>query len=118
MVTRSSLRREITFQGELFTISLPVPQAEVRTSQVASLPDSLEAAFQEVEDVTNFRAFTLIGGPSPHGGTFSVMKVQSGRSRSRAPGTDGSFESFLGDLYPALKQKWIQWLATTYSECG
>lgn len=84
-------------------------------SQIQSLPDSLKAAFQEVEDATNFRMFTLMGGPSTNG-SLSVMRVQSGRSRIGAPDSDGSFEAFLGDLYPILKQKWVQWLATTYSK--
>ena len=60
--------------------------------------------------------FTLVGGPSPEGGILKVMQVQTGRSRGKFAGSDGSFVSFLGDLYPVLAQKWIQWLATTYSE--
>lgn len=78
------------------------------------LPDSLKNVLQEVEDVTNFRAFTLLGGPSPEGrGAFSIMRVQSGRALNDEE--NGSFEVYLGDLYPLLKEKWCQWLATTYS---
>ena len=84
------------------------------SSQVQSLPGAIQAAFQEVEDKLNFRMFTLIGGPAANGGSLSVMKVQTGCSRGKRMDMDGSFETYLGDLYPVLKQKWIQWLATTY----
>ena len=60
--------------------------------------------------------FALIGGPSANSGTLSIVRVQTGRSRRPMPGSDGSFESYLGDLFPILKQKWIQWLATAYSK--
>ena len=43
------------------------------------------------------------------------MKVQTGRSRDPAI-FNGTFEAFLGDLYPVLRRKWIEWLRTTYSE--
>jgi len=94
----------------------PFFEAEMCPSHVKALPDSIEAAFQDVEDITNFRMFSFVGGPSPGGGSLSVMNVQTGCSRNPAPGSNGSFESFLGDLYSDLKHKWVQWLATTYSK--
>ena len=84
-------------------------------SQINSLPDSLKNVFAEIKDATNFRAFTLLGGPSSEGqGALSIMRVQSGRLLDNQD--HGSFEAYLGDLYPVLKEKWCQWLATTYSE--
>lgn len=65
--------------------------------------------------MTNFRAFTLLGGPSPDGqGGLSIMRVQTGRALDDQE--HGDFESFLGDIYPLLKEKWCQWLAKTYSK--
>jgi hypothetical protein len=116
-MTQSLQGREIISRGELNIHFCPPATTETYISQIKSLPDSLETTFQDVEDATNFRMFSLIGGPSPNGGAITVMRVQTGRSRTRAAGLDGSFESFLGDLYPTLKLKWIQWLATTYCEC-
>lgn len=84
-------------------------------SQIDSLPDSLKGVYQEIEDATNFRAFTLLGGPAPEGGGgLSMLRVQSGRTLNNPE--HGDFETYLGDLYPILKQKWCQWLTTTYSE--
>ena len=60
--------------------------------------------------------FALLGGPSPSGGSLSLLRVQTGRSRIVPPDSNGSFEAFLGDFYLTLKEKWVQWLATTYSE--
>lgn len=83
--------------------------------QVETLPDSLAGVYQEIEDATDFRAFTLLGGPSPEGGGgLSVLRVQSGRSLNNEE--SGDFQTFLGDLFPALKEKWCQWLTTTYCE--
>jgi len=42
------------------------------------------------------------------------MRVQTGRTLYNEE--HGDFETFMGDLYPLLKEKWCQWLATTYSE--
>ena len=60
--------------------------------------------------------FALIGGLSANGGTLSIVQVQTGCSHRPMPCLDGSFESYLGDLFPILKQKWIQWLAMAYSK--
>lgn len=81
-----------------------------------TLQNSIESAFQEVEDATNFRMFALLSGPTPNGGALSVTKVQTGRTLKRDSTSDGTFESYLGELYPIIKQKWIKWLATTYSK--
>ena len=83
--------------------------------QIESLPNSLKGAYQEIEDVTDFCIFSLLGGPSPQGrGALSVMRVQTGCTVDNQGSSD--FETFLGDLYPVLKEKWCQWLVMTYGE--
>jgi hypothetical protein len=87
------------------------------TSQIDSLSDSLHAVCREVEQATNFHAFTLVGGPSlDGGGALMVLRVQNGHSLNKHK--YGDLKSYLGDLYPILKEKWCQWLATTCSECA
>ena len=44
------------------------------------------------------------------------MRIQTGSTLGNP--VSGGFEAFLGKLYPVLKEKWCQWLATTYSEFG
>jgi len=88
---------------------------DTRNRQVKSLPESLGDAYQQIEEITNFRLFTLAGGPAPEGGgSLSVMRVQTGRTLNNQE--HGDFQTFLGDIYLQLKEKWCQWLATTYSE--
>ena len=63
----------------------------------------------------NYRVFTLIGGPALEGGSLSVMRVQTGCTLHKEE--CGDFQTYLGDLYPVLMEKWCQWVATTYSKC-
>jgi len=96
----------------LFSISF---SNDTRNRQIDSLPGSLGDAYQEIEDLTNYRFFTLVGGPAPEGGgSLSVMRVQTGRTLNNQE--HGDFQTFLGDIYPLLKEKWCQWLATSYSK--
>ena len=60
-MTQSLQGKEIISRGELNMLFCPPTTTETYISQIKSLPDSLEAAFQDVEDVTNFCMFSLIG---------------------------------------------------------
>ena len=99
-------------------------------SLIAALPDTLQAALDEVKQRTNFNAFLITSGPGAMGtGTLQVFpyvfyislllfvqysllsRVQTGRSNQ----TGRTFEEFLGPLFKTLKNKYCEWLNESYS---
>ena len=99
-------------------------------SLIAALPDTLQAALDEVKQRTNFNAFLITGGPGAMGtGTLQVFpyvfyislllfvqysllsRVQTGRSNR----TGRTFEEFLGPSFKTLKNKYCEWLNESYS---
>ena len=115
--------------AHLFCIAVCLPLTSFN-SLINTLPDTLQAALDEVKRSTNFNAFMITGGPCAMGtASFYIFlyvfslglcfqyssfdRVQTGYSIR-----DGeSFEEYLGPMFKSLKDKYWEWLNKSYSTC-
>lgn len=122
-------RRYLT--GYVFSSLLIWPSLTSLCSQVDSLAETVQTALDEIKKCTNFNAYVIIGGPAPSGtGAISLQayvpymhsfvaslltqppRLQSGHSLDSGQ----SFDDFLGPMHQEIKDRFVDWLHTAYSE--